>query len=60
MSPTLLARLRRAERMVQRWRAEDYFALLERGWSPQRAHYYSARRCWPDAVTAQRQANWQY
>lgn len=60
VSPTLLARLLRVEATVKRWQSQSYRECLEMGYSPERAAYHSARCCWPDAVTVQRMARWQY
>jgi len=50
VSPTALARLLAAERTVQGWRRYTYAHYRSLG-QPCAARYYSARCCWPDALT---------
>jgi hypothetical protein len=51
MSPTLLARLRAAEREVQRWSRAEHAHWTHKG-MPASARWYSERRSvWPDALT---------
>jgi hypothetical protein len=42
--------LRRTERMVRRWQADEHRYWRERQ-MPASTRWYSMRSCWPDALT---------
>jgi hypothetical protein len=51
MSTTALARLRAMERQAQQWRRDSFFNSLAHGDTLGRAHFYSDRSAWPDALS---------
>lgn len=53
MSPTILRLLLAYERQTRRWQGESSGHFLRQG-MPASARYYSARCCWPDALTQAR------